>query len=86
MADYLSIAGGIPLSDPESSDSEGELNVAELAPEEEPEVQFNNPDVAVESLAIAPILAPEASRKQPRDIAPDEEKLIEGNGLFVKRP
>ena len=85
MADYLSFAGGIPFSDPESSDSEEELNIAELTLEEEPKVQFNNLVVAVESLATAPISAPEVSKKWPRDIAPDEEELIEGSGLFVKR-
>ena len=86
MADYLSFVGGIPLSDPESSDSEEELNVAELTLEEEPEVQFNNPDVVMESQATAPISALEAYRKRPLDIVSDEEELIEGSGLFVKRP
>ena len=58
MADYLSFTGGIPISDFESLDSEQELNIADLALEEEPEVQFNNPDVATESLTIAPVTAP----------------------------
>ena len=84
MADYLSFADGIPLLDTESSDSEGELNVAELTLEEEPIVQFNNPSVVTESLATAPTPASEASKKHPQDIAPDEEELIEGSGLFVK--
>ena len=86
MADYLSFAGVIPLSDPESSDSKEELNVVELALEEELEVQFNNLDVTAETLATTPILAPEASRKWPRDIAPDVEELIEGSGLYIKCP
>ena len=86
MADYLSIAGGIPLSDPESSDSEEELNIAELALKEELEAQFNNLDMVTESLATTPIPALEVSRKQPRDITPDEEELIEGSGLFVQYP
>ena len=38
MADYLSFTGSIPLLDPEFLDSKEELNVAELALEEEPEV------------------------------------------------
>ena len=69
MADYWSFADGIPLSDPESSDSEEELNVAELTLEEEPEVQFNNPNIAAESLATTPIPTSEASKKWPWDIA-----------------
>ena len=43
MANYLSFAGGIPLLDTESLESEEELNVADLALEEEPIVHFNNP-------------------------------------------
>ena len=90
MADYLSFAGGITISDPVSSDSEEELNVSGLnLDEEEPEVRFNNSSVESEDLAVAPISNPEASRKRPRDDdddAQDEEELIEGNGLFAKRP
>ena len=86
MDNYLSFAGGISLSDLESSYSEEELNVTQLALEEKPEVQFNNSDVVAESLTTAPISAPEASRKQLRDIAPDGEELIEGIGLFIKCP
>ena len=37
------------------------------------------------SLATTPIPTPEVSRKRPQDITPDEEELIEGSGLFVKR-
>ena len=85
MANYLSFAGGIPLSDTESSDSEEELNVSDLALEEEPIIQFNNPSNATESLATAPIPALELFRKHPWDVTSDEEELIEGSGLFVKR-
>ena len=86
MADYLLFAGRIPISDFESSDSEQELNIIDLALEEEPEVQFNNPDVVAESLAMAPVPTPKVSRKRPLDIAPDEEELIEDSDLFMKRP
>ena len=68
MVDYLSFAGGIPISDFESSDSEQELNVADLTLEEEPMVQFNNLNVKSESMATAHLPAPEASRKRPRDV------------------
>ena len=85
MIDYLSFAGSMPLSDSKSSDLEVELNVAGLALEEEPMVQFNNLSVDTESLATTSLPAPEASKKRPQDIAPDEEELIEGSGLFVKR-
>ena len=55
---------------------------------EEPEVRFNDPDVASDDLAVAPPALPEVSRKRPRDVdgAQDEEELIEGSGLFTKRP
>ena len=86
MADYLSFTGGIPLSDTGSLDSEEELNVLDLALEEEPIVQFNNLNVAAESLATVPSHVPEVSRKRPQDVAPDKEELIEGNDLFIKRP
>ena len=85
MADYLSFAGGIPILDSESSNSEQKLNVADLTLEEEPIVQFNNSILELKSLATAPLPIPEASRKHPRDIASDE-KLIKGSGLFIKRP
>ena len=68
MADYLSFAYGINISDPVSSDSEEELNVSGLnLDEEEPEVRFNDPCIESEDLAVAPILNPEAPRKRPRD-------------------
>ena len=86
MVDYFLFVGRISISDIEYSHSKEELNVADLTLEEKPVVQFNNPNVAAESLATAPLLIPEASRKRPRDIAPDEEELIEGSGLFMKRP
>ena len=84
MADYLSFASEIPISDAESSDSDEELNVTDLTLEEEPEVQFNHPSIESEDLATAPVLGPEISRKHPQDVALDEEKLIEGSGLFAK--
>ena len=71
MVDYLSFTGRIPISDSESSDSEQELNVADLTLEEEPEVHFNNPSIESEDLATAPVPDPEVSRKHPRDVAPD---------------
>ena len=46
MADYLSFAGRIPISNAESSDSDEELNMTGLTlDEEEPEVHFNNPSI-----------------------------------------
>ena len=86
MADYLSFAGRIPISNSESSDSKQELNMVDLTLEEEPIVQFNNPNVDSESLATALVPVLEASRKRSRDLAPDEEELIKGSGLFVKLP
>ena len=86
MVDYISFAGGIPISNVESSDSDEELNVTGLSLEEEQEVQFNNTNIELENLATSPVPDPEVLRKCPRDIAPDEEELIEGSGLFVKRP
>ena len=86
MDDYLSFVGGIPISDAESSDSDEELNVADLTLDEEPKVHFNNPNTESENLATAPVSNPEVSRKRPRDVALDEEELIEGSGLFAKRP
>ena len=86
MTDYLSFASGIPLSDVESSNFEEEVNVSDLALEEELVIQFNHLGDATESLATAPIPAPKASKKHPKDVAPDEEELIEGSGLHIKRP
>ena len=44
MADYLSFADGVPISDPVSSDSEEDLDISGVnLDEEEPEVQFNDP-------------------------------------------
>ena len=60
--------------------------MADLSLEEKPEVQFNNPNVVAESLATAPVPAPDVSRKRAWEFAPNEEELIEGSGLFVKRP
>ena len=54
--------------------------------EEEPTSQFDNLNVESESLVTAPIPAPEVSRKRPWNVAPDEEELIKGSGLYVKRP
>ena len=86
MADYLSFAGGVPILVSESSDSDWELNVTGLTlDEEELEVHFNNPNIESEDLATTPVLDSEASRKCPWDDAQDEEELIEGSGLFVKR-
>ena len=68
MADYLSFADGVPISDPASSDSDEELNISGInLDEEEPEVRFNDPNVESESLVVAPISNPGASRKQPRE-------------------
>ena len=86
MDDYLSFTGGIPISDAESSDSDEELNVMGLSLEEDPEVQFNNPSIKSENLATAHVPDSEVSRKHPRYVAPDEEELIEGSGMFVKCP
>ena len=77
MADYFSFASEIPILDTKSSDSDEELNMTDLTlEEEEPTAQFNNPNIESESLATAHVPAPEASRKLPRDVAPDEEELI----------
>ena len=84
MVDYLSFTSGKVISDFESSDSEQELNVTDFNLEEELIVQFNNPSLESESLATAPLPAPEASRKRPLDVVPDEEELIKGSGFFVK--
>ena len=92
MADYLSFADGVPISDPVSSDSDEELNLTDLTLDEEPEVRFNDPDLSMENLATAPVPAPESStdpkvgQKYPRDDAQSEEELIEGSGPFAKRP
>ena len=87
MANYLSFVGGIPILDPESSYSDQELNVANFTlDEEEPEVHFNNPSIESKDLATAPVLDLKVLKKHPRDVAPNEEELIEGSGLFAKRP
>ena len=54
--------------------------------EEEPKVHFNNPSTELEILATTPVGDPKVLRKHPRDDAQDEEELIEGSGLFAKRP
>ena len=86
MANYLSFAGEIVLSDIESLDSDKELNVMDLALEEEPVIQFNCLGDATESLVTMPVQVPEAFKKWPRDMASDEEELIEGSGLYIKCP
>ena len=92
MADYLSFVDGVPISDPVSSDSDEELNVTGLTLDEEPEIRFNDLDLSIEDLATAPVNAPKSStdpkvgQKHPRDDAQSEEELIEGSGLFAKRP
>ena len=86
MADYLSFTGGIPLSDTESSDSDKELNVIDLTLEEEHVIHFNQPGDDVKNLVTTPIEVSKVSKKRPRDMAPDEEELIEGSSLYVKRP
>ena len=89
MADYLSFADGVPISDPVSSDSEEDLDISGVnLDEEEPEVRFNDPCIESEDLAVTPISNLEASRKRPRndDDAQNEEELIEGSGLFAKWP
>ena len=53
MADYLFFTGGIPLSDPEALYSDEELNITDLSLEEEPAVQFDNPNIESEDLATA---------------------------------
>ena len=86
MADYLSFTGEIVLSDTESLDSDKELNVMDLALEEEPVIQFNCLGDASESLVTAMVQVLKASKKRPRDMAPNDEELIEGSGLYIKRP
>ena len=87
MADYIFFAGGVPISDLESSNLDEELNVVGLTLDEESEVHFNNLNLELKSLAIASVSAMEVSKKRPRDEAPDEKELIEGSrGLFAKRP
>ena len=80
----MSFAGGIVLSDAESSDFEKELNVTDLALEEEPVIQFNHSGDAIESLVTAPVQVSKASKKPHRDVAPNEEELIEGSDLYIK--
>ena len=60
--------------------------MADLTLEEELMVQFNNLNVESKSLATSLLTALEASRKRLWDVATEEEELIEGNNLFVKRP
>ena len=89
MADYLSFADGVPISVPALSDSDEDFNMEGVnLDEEEPEVRFDDPNVASDDLAVAPSSNPEVSRKRPRDDddAHNEEELIEGSGLFAKRP
>lgn len=90
MADYLTFAGGIIISDTESSNSEGEANITDLTVEEEPEVRFNPPTDVTQDLATNQIQrrvpTTEPIRKRPRDVAPNEEELIEGSGLYIKHP
>ena len=87
MADYLFFANGVPISDPVSSDSEEDLDISCVnLDEEEQEVRFNDPRVDAEDLAAAPQINPDSSRKRPRDNAEDKEEILEGNGLFAKRP
>ena len=49
-------------------------------------MRFNDPDADSEVLATVPITDPDSSRKRPRDDVEHEEELIEGSGLFAKRP
>ena len=90
MADYLSFADGVPISDPVSSDLDEELNVTGLTLDEEPQVRFNDPNLSMEDLAttLVPVPAsftdPKVGQKCPRDDAQSEEELIEGSGLFAK--
>ena len=89
MADYLSFADGVPISVPIPSDSDEDFNMEGVhLDNEEPEVRFNDPDIASDDLAVAPPSLPEVSRKRPRDNddAQNKEELIEGSGLFTKRP
>ena len=87
MADYLSFADGVPISNPASSDSDEELNMSGInLDEEEPEVRFNDPNADSEVLATVSLTDPDSSRKRPRDDVEYEEELIEGSGLFAKQP
>ena len=93
MADYLSFADGIPLSDPIPADSDEEFDMSGVNLDEAeepgvPEVRFNDPTVEAEELVIAPPSSLEPSRKRPRedDDFQDREELIEGSGIFAKRP
>ena len=87
MADYLSFADGVPISDLASSDSDEELNISGInLDEEEPEVRFNDPNADLEVLATVLLTDPDSSRKRPRDDVEHEEELIEGSGLFAKWP
>ena len=55
MANYLSFAGGIVLSDTESSDSDKELNVMDLALKEESVIHFNQLGDDAKNLATTPV-------------------------------
>ena len=62
MADYLSFADGVPISDLVSSDSEEDLDISGVnLDEEKPEVRFNDPSMDSEDLVVAPTLNPEAT-------------------------
>ena len=68
MADYLSFTDGVPISVPVPSDSDEDFNMEGVnLDEEEPEVRFDDPNVASDDLAVAPSSNPEVSRKRPRD-------------------
>ena len=92
MVDYLSFADGIPISVAIPSDSDEDFNMEGVDLDEEepgvPEVRFNDPTVEAEELVIAPPSSLEPSRKCPRedDDSQDREELIEGIGIFAKRP
>ena len=63
MTDYLLFAGRIPLSDIKFLDSEEELNVLDLALEEEPVIQFNRPGDTTKTLATVPVSILDAFKK-----------------------
>ena len=62
MADYISFADGVPISDPVSSDSEEDLDISGVnLDEEDPEVRFNDLSVDGEDLAAALQINPDSS-------------------------
>ena len=68
MADYLSFAYGVPISVPVLSDSDEDFNMEGVnLDEDEPEVRFDDPNVASDDLAVAPSSNLEVSRKRSRD-------------------